>query len=204
MLCSTRPVTLLFLGFLFACDPQTEDTQPDTTAQAPGTAVVLVAAGYVAVDGPPDDPDAISEATTTTWNAQVYAGRLAEKLQVRGVDTTVVDWTDCKDLGCFHVPDAGSTADIAVFAGPTHYGVFPDQLRDLVPAIAELAPAPGVCSAISSFETAGQYAVDSFLEDLDDLGVATVEGAALSAEANQTEAAVEEALEALTGRLMGE
>jgi len=204
MLCSPRSVTLLLIGFLFACDPQTEDTQSDTTVQAPGTAVVLVAAGYVAADGPPDDPDAISEATTTPWNAQAYAGRLAEKLQARGVDTTVVDWADCKDLGCFHVPDVGSTADIAVFAGPTHYGVFPDQLRDLVPTIGELAPAPGVCAAISSFETAGQYAVDSFLEDLDELGVATVEGVALSSGAGQTEAAVEEALEALAGRLMGE
>ncbi len=47
-----------------------------------------------------------------------------------------------------------------------------------------------MCSAVSSYETAGQYAVDSFLEDLDALGLVTVEGAALMGGSGQAEAAV--------------
>ncbi len=185
-----------------ACETQTDDSEADTTPSAPGTAVVLVAAGYTAADGPPDDPDAISEATSAPWNSQVFAEGLVEQLDGRGVDASVAQWTDCKVLECLQLEDG--TVDIAVFAGPTYMGVFPDQLRDLVPAIGDLSPAPGVCSALNSYETAGQYAVDSFLEDLDELGLETVEGVALDASAGQTQAAVDEALEGLAERLLGE
>ncbi len=201
---STRSFLLVFTGLALACDPQPDDSQPDTTPALPGTAVVLLAAGYTAADGPPDDPDAISEATTVPWNSRVYAERLVEEPEARDVDAAVVEWADCKDLACLHVPDEASTTDIAVFAGPTYWGVFPDQIRDLVPAIGELSPPPGVCSAVNSYETAGQYAVDSFLEDLEEQGLAITEGVALDAGAGQTEAAVDEALEAMADRLMGE
>ncbi len=199
-----KPALSLFLSLASACNPEPQDTQPDTTVQAPGTAIVLVAAGYTAQQGPPDDPDAISEATTNVWNTQAFADRLVDMLQDRDVDTTAVDWIDCKDLACLHVPDASVTTDIAVFAGPTHWGVFPDQIRDLPPAIAELSPPPGVCSALNSYETAGEYAVTSFLADLEELGLATVQGLALEGGVTQTEEHVDAELEGFAGRLMGD
>ena len=199
-----KPAPLLSLSLLLACNPEPRDTQSDTTVEPPGTAVVLVAAGYTTQQGPPDDPDAISEATTAIWNTQAYADRLVEKLQDRDVDAAVVDWVDCKDLSCLHVPDESSTSDLAIFAGPTHWGVFPDQIRDLPPAIAELSPPPGVCSALNSYETAGEYAVTSFLADLEELGLATVQGLALEGGVTQTEEHVDAELEGFVGRLMGD
>lgn len=196
-------IALCFLP-LMACEPTAYDTHSDTTApRAPGTAVVLKAAGYTVDMGAPDDPDAISEATSAAWNTHVFVDLLVAKLQARSVDAQVADWVDCKDLACLRVPDEGSTADIAVFAGPTYYGVLPDQIRDLAPALGELEPAPGTCSAIASYETAGEYAVASFLEELEERGLGTVEGAALHAGTSQTEGEVDAALEALVGRLMG-
>jgi hypothetical protein len=190
----------LFLSVLAGCssDPG------DSTASGPDDAVVLVAAGYPPDDGPPDDPDAISEATTTPWNCQAFATRLSDQLATHGVTATVVDWSDCKDLACLDVSGDGGSTDIAVFTGSTHWGVLPDQIRDLVPEIGALSPAPGVVSAMASYETAGEYAVQEFLVDLVDLGMTTVDGVALDTGVGQTEADVAAALEDFAGRLVGD
>jgi hypothetical protein len=195
-------VPLLALALAAACEPASDDSDPDSPPAGPGSAVVVIAAGYTSAEGPPSDPDAISEATSSPWNTRAFAERLVAALEARGVEAAVVDWTACKDLACLHVPDASSTADLAVFAGPTHYGVLPSQIRDLAPDIAALAPSPWRCSALVSYETTGQYAVDSFLEDLAEQGLSTVPGLALDAGMGQTEELVDAAVEAFADALV--
>ncbi len=194
------PFAPLLPALVAACD----DSDSGDAAVDPGPqyAVIVKAAGYLPDGKAPDDPDAISSATTATYNTHVYAERLAEVLAARVESAEVADYLDCAELACLAVPDQGSTATIVVFAGPVHWGVFPDQLSELAPLAAELEPLPRVVSAMSSYETAGQYAVETLLEELAGSGLSTVEGAWLDA-GDITEEELDSTLESFAERLVG-
>jgi hypothetical protein len=160
------------------CEPKDGDSDPET-ASGFGHAVIVKAAGTLPGEEPADHPDAITEATTETWNTHAYADRLALALQERGVDAVVVDHLDCEDLACVQgVPEAGSNADLIVFAGATMNVTMPEKLQHLIAPAAALEPAPRLCSALtSSGGPSGETVVAAFVDQLSAAGLDTVPGA---------------------------
>ncbi len=189
---------------LVACEPSAHDSEPVVESGPRNEhAIVLKAAGYLPGEGPPDDVDAISEATTATWNTHEYADRLRDQLEDRGREAQVVDFVDCKDLSCLLLPSGDDTAAVVVFAGPTHWGVMADPLQGWLALLPDLDPLPELSSAITSCETLGEYAVDSYLVDLTEAGVPTVPGVAfVHSEANSDD--VDASLSALVDSLTAE
>jgi hypothetical protein len=149
------------------------------TATAP-YAIVIKAAGHTGEPG----PDTLSDATTETYNTHVFADVLAEHLTELSVIVEVASWVDCEGLSCIHVPDASSTAPIVVFAGVTLAGQLPQELRDLIPVLADASPAPVITSALTSCGTAP--AVDDFVAELVAAGLPTIAGVALQADSGST------------------
>ncbi len=189
----TAMLPLLLVGCFPSTDPV--DSQPDPS---PLEGVLIVkAAGPPPGEQPADHPDAITQATTATFNTHAFADGLATRLEARGMTATVVDHFDCPELDCA----ADASLEALVFAGPTWLSRLPSQLRDMAEPAGELSPAPLRASALASCESTGQDAVDSMLEDLMEAGLTTVPGVSLAADGGVTQQEVDAALEGLAQRL---
>lgn len=188
--------TLLPL-LLSGCFPAAGPADSDPGLTPLEGALIVKAAGPPPGEEPADHPDAITAATTDTFNTHVFAEGLAARLEARGMSATVVDHFDCPELDCA----SGSSLDALVFAGPTWLSRLPSQVREMVEPASELSPVPVSSSALASCESTGQDAVDAMLEDLGEHGLETVEGVSLASEGGVTQEQVDAALEAFAVRL---
>lgn len=156
------------------------------TAEAQETAyraIIIRGAGHLPGEKPPEGPDAITQATSEPGNTYVFSKRLVEELEKNGIRTTIVEYTDCRDMSCLDYTDASGkqrTVDFVILAGPSYNRFLPKPFLKLLPRLGEkLAGNTGViCSSMIS----GNYTyrvVDTMVntdKQLKEIGAKTVPG----------------------------
>lgn len=170
-------------------------------------AVIIKAAGYIPGTEKPEDPDAITRATSEGGNTHVFTDKLAKMLDETGIETKIVDFSECRDLSCVFCSEGDekrSTVNLVVFAGPTHGGKLPQQLQNFIPLVKKISQSyPDIRYTILNScgnPSSGKNAVAHFDALLTDAGAKTIPGLVLDRETGAEE--LEKAFEEFASRLL--
>lgn len=157
-------------------------------------AVIIKAAGYIPGTEKPEDPDAITNATSEGGNTHVFADRLAKILGETGIETKTIDFSECRDLSCILHSDGDEKrpmVNLIVFAGPTHGSKLPQQLQDFIPLVKKVSQSyPKIRYTIlnsSGNPSSGANAIAHFDSLLTDTGAKTIPGLVLDRETETDE-----------------
>ncbi|MFH1941315.1 MAG: hypothetical protein ABIL68_04365 [bacterium] len=139
-------------------------------------AVIIKAAGYLPNTSAPENPDALTQATSEGGNTHTFADTLAGKLTALKVQSEIVDFS-ALEMRHFNT-------QLIVFAGPTYGGKFPEQLQKIVPGLKDVIQSDSriVCTEFTSCRNseAGERAIQHFDALLNEAGLNTCKGIAIS------------------------
>ena len=190
---------LILLGFLFIFWKLQNETEYH--------AVIIKAAGYIPGTEIPEGSDAITRATSDGGNTHVFADKLAKILDETGIQTKIIDFSECRDLSCILHSDGDekrSSVNIIIFAGPTHGSKLPRQLQNFIPLVNKISQSyPEIRYTILSScgnPSSGANAIAHFDALLTDAGATTISGLALDSETDAEE--LEKALNEFAARLL--
>lgn len=171
-------------------------------------AVIIRGAGYLPGTKPPEDPDAITHATSEPGNTYVFSERLAEELGKNGITTTIAEHTDCADMSCVTYTDAGGArraVDFVILAGPSYMRYLPQPLQNLLPRLKEelIAHPDILCSSMISGNYTYRVVVTMVNTDMQlrEIGAKTIPGLVFNSDVIQQE--LDEDVKDFVSKLIG-
>jgi len=160
----------------------------------PITAVIIQAAGYAPGEEAPEDPDAISQATSEGVNTYTLTDNLIKKLTAEGIQTKVIGLKEAKEM----MPNAR----IVILAAPVYNGKLPEQFSPVMSNLTVNPKSVITCLMPCGTPESGAEAAKLISEQLAKAGHRVVDGLSIG---NKSEAdQIETVLADLTSRLIAE
>jgi len=159
----------------------------------PITAVIIQAAGYAPGDEAPQDPDAISQATSEGVNTYTLTKNIKKKLTAEGVQTTVVGLKEANKV---------LDARIVILAGPVFSGKLPEQFSPVMSNLTVNPKSVITCLMPCGTPESGVEAAKLISEELAKAGHRVVDGLSIGSKSEADQ--IEKDLADLTSRLIAE